>query len=271
LGWRLQKEKFTFDYRGASSTDDGVSFTENIYESGLNYEFFEKTNVYLNFSRGLRVGKTDEYLVTWPQAAINEDLQPQQSKTITVGVNSVINQITEVSLDYFQMHTKNEIYYDPMSWENKNYDDTRRQGVSANVNLTPLDYLTFKFGYRFIDAEFRNGPYSGRKVPFVPKALLTASVKYDFNQNWSLFIDYRYRGKVYLINDLNNISAKLSSFNITNIKVSYCRGNFEFFGGINNLFNEIYSEYAATNISGTTRGFYPSPERNYYAGVKMKF
>ena len=271
LGWRLQKEKFTFDYRGASSTDDGVSFTEDLYELGLNYKFFEKTNMYLNFSRGLRVGKTDEYLVTWPVASINESLRPQRSKAVTVGINSQLNSIMEVSLDYFQMCIRDEIYYDPTTWENKNYDNTRRQGANINVQLVPLDCLTIKMGYRFIDAVFRKGSYSGKQVPFVPKALFTASVKYDLTQDWSLFVDYQYRGKVYLINDLNNIYSKLNSFNTTNVKLSYHKNNFEIFGGINNLFNEIYSEYAATNISGTTRGFYPSPERNYYVGIKLKF
>lgn len=272
LGTRWQKEKFTFDYRGTSSTDDGLSFSEGLYEAGLNYKLGRQSNIYLNFSRGLRVGKTDEYLVTWPQAAINTNLKPQRSKNITLGVNSRINELVEVSLDYFQLNIENEIYYNPATWENTNYDKTRRQGVNVNFSFTPLDRLDFKFGYRFVDAEFREGLYSGKKVPFVPKALFTASLKYDFGQHFSLFVDYRYRGKVYLINDLNNISSKLNSFNLTNIKFTYTKANLELFVGINNLFNEIYSEYAAVNnTSATTRGFYPSPERNYYAGLKIKF
>ncbi|MCK5393282.1 MAG: TonB-dependent receptor, partial [Candidatus Omnitrophica bacterium] len=97
------------------------------------------------------------------------------------------------------------------------------------------------------------------------------SVKYDFLNNFSLFVDYMYRGKVYLINDLNNISPKLKSYNVTNMKVNYMKNNFEIFCGIKNLFNEIYSEYAATNIGGTSRMLYPSPERNYFGGVKIKF
>ncbi|MCK5392779.1 MAG: TonB-dependent receptor [Candidatus Omnitrophica bacterium] len=271
LGARLQKEKFTFDYVGATSTDEGLSFTEELYELGINYKIADKTNVYCNLARGLRVGKTDEYLVTWPTASVNTALKPQQSKTATLGLNSQLTEKISTSLDYFFMSISDEIYYDPGSWTNGNYDKIQRQGINASLNFDPVDCLNFNVGYRFIDSEFSSGNYNGKKVPFVPKSIFTVSVKYDFLNNFSLFVDYMYRGKVYLINDLNNISPKLKSYNVTNMKVNYAKNNFEIFCGIKNLFNEIYSEYAATNIGGTSRMLYPSPERNYFGGVKIKF
>ncbi|MCF7907714.1 MAG: TonB-dependent receptor [Candidatus Omnitrophica bacterium] len=271
LGARVQKEKFTFDYFGSTSTDDGLNFREGLYETGLNYKIDNESNIYLNFSRGLRVGKTDEYLVTWPAAAINTNLKPQRSKTISLGANMRLTDFLTTSLDYFQMNVNNEIYYNPGTFANENYSKIRRQGANLTTTLTPFDNTKFTLGYRFIDAKFRGGVYAGKEVPFVPKAMLTASVKYDFFERFSFFADYLYRDKVYLINDLNNISPKLKSYNTTNIKLSYTGKKLELFAGVNNLFNELYSEYAATNLTGTTRGLYPSPERNFFAGCKVSF
>ena len=271
FGSRLQKEKFTFDYIGNTNTYDGLSFTEELYEAGVNYKLTQKTNTYLNFSRGLRVGKTDEYLVTYPSASVNTELTPQNSKIVTIGINSKLNKLITTSLSCFKMNIDDEIYYDPSSWTNANYDKTRRQGATIDISLSPFDCLGLNFGYRFIDAEFRRGSYNGKKVPFVPKSVFTASLKYDFLEHFSIFFDYLYRGKTYLINDMNNISPKLKSYNVTNMKLSYTKGDVELFAGIKNLFNELYSEYAATNIGGTTRGFYPSPERNYFGGLKINF
>lgn len=271
LGLRLQEEKFDFDYRGSSVTDQEHRFNENLYEAGVNYNFAKNSNIYFNFARGLRVGKTDEYLVTFPSSLINTNLKPQVSRSYTIGLNTDLTRQISASLDYFYMDTEDEIYYDPNTFSNKNYPETKRHGVNFNLDYFPFDHLTLNLGYRYIDAEFGEGSYNGKEVPFVPNSIVNASLKYDFLTNFSLYVDYMYRGKTYLINDLNNISPKLDGFNVVNLKLSYLNDNVEISFGINNLFNELYSEYAVTNIAGTSRGYYPSPERNYFGTLKIKF
>jgi len=41
--------------------------------------------------------------------------------------------------------------------------------------------------------------------------------------------------------------------------------------GINNVFNEKYSEYGVTNPAGNPRNFYPTPERNFIGEISCKF
>lgn len=273
LGSRIDNERFTFDYTSASSsTDDGVHYNKEAYEGGLNYRFNDKkTNAFLHFSRGFRIPKTDEYLVTWPNAQVNKNLLPQTSKTVSWGLNHSFNKKTDISIDFFIMRLDNEIYYDPLTSANSNYGKTQRRGINFSLDLEPIKTLDLSLGYRFIDAEFKEGSYSGKIIPAVPKSKLNLSLKYKFTEDLSLFVDSLYRGKAYLINDLSNKLDKLDSFWVTNIKFSFKKKNVELFTGINNLFNEIYSEYASTNSSGSVRALYPSPERNFFWGMKVKF
>ncbi len=273
LGARIENERFTFDYTSSSSsTDDGVHYNKESYEGGLNYRFNnKKTNAFLHFSRGFRIPKTDEYLVTWPSAQVNKNLLPQTSKSVSWGLNHCLNRNITASADFFVLSLNNEIYYNPLTYANSNYGRTRRRGINFSLDLKPIDKIDLSLGYRFIDAEFKKGPYSGKTVPEVPKSKFNLSLKYEFARNFSLFVDSLYRGKSYLINDLSNKLDKLDSFWITNIKLSFKKKNVEVFAGINNLFNEKYCEYASTNSSGSVRALYPSPERNFFWGMKVGF
>jgi outer membrane receptor protein involved in Fe transport len=58
---------------------------------------------------------------------------------------------------------------------------------------------------------------------------------------------------------------------VLNLKLSLEKENLEIFTGINNLLNKEYSEYGSTNSGASVRALYPSPERNFFAGVKVKF
>ena len=52
-------------------------------------------------------------------------------------------------------------------------------------------------------------------------------------------------------------------------KMSYSLKNFEIFGEINNVLGEKYSTYVSS--FGTTKYYYPAPERNFMFGVDLKF
>ncbi len=270
LGVRVQKENFTFDYSSSSmSIDEQIHFKEESYETGVSYQLNQSSNLFINLARAFRIPKTDEYFSSFSVPPVNKDLLPQHSKIIVGGINYTLNNKARINLDVFFMEINNEIYYNPLSYTNDNYNKTQHEGFNINMSL-PLYYNTYlSVGYRFTKAKFKKGKFDGKNIPAVPRSKLIFSIKYHFLKHFSLFIDTSYRSKVYLINDLNNSLSKLDNFWITNIRINFVKKNIEFYLGINNVFNEKYSEYAATNSTGTVIALYPSPERNYFWGVKL--
>ena len=272
IGTRTQKEKFTFDYYSSSLVvDDNISFGQSSYEAGINYKLSNSGNVFINFSKGFRVPKTDEYFSAFASPPVNKSLIPQTSKTVITGINSQLNDKLKISADLFIMYLDNEIYYDPLTYANKNYDKTKHEGADINILLKPANNTELSGGYRFTQATFTKGDYSAKEIPAVPHSKINISLTHTFINNFSVHLDTLYRSKMYFINDINNALDKLESFWVTNIRISFKKKNIEFYTGINNLFNEKYSEYAATNAVASVKAIYPSPERNYFLGVKIKF
>jgi iron complex outermembrane receptor protein len=272
LGYRYQKEEFTFDYVGiAPSIDDDLKTREEAFETGLNYNFGNKGNVYLRFTRSFRIPKTDEYFSVWSTPPINQELLVQKAGTVTWGGNYKLCKELETSLDFFWMNLDNEIFYDDATWTNKNYPKSQRKGFDLSLNFNPADNIIIKTGYRYTETKFKKGDYAGRIVPAVPKSKFLLGIEYKLLKYLSVHLDNIYVGKQYLINDLVNQTDKLDSYFLTNFKIEFDYKNISIFGGINNLFDESYSEYASTNAAGTTRLYYPSPGRNFIAGCSLKF
>ena len=284
FGARYQKDRFTFDHipsSGSSIFDDGLNLDEEGYEVGINYKWNDNTNTFFHFARAFRVPKTDEYFVSsfpsssWSPASpasIKTTLTPQRSKTYTLGTNSRINEKITVNTDLFLSNVGNELYYDDLTYLNDNYPKIERLGFNLSTTICLTPDLSMDFGYRYINAEFKKGDHKGKKVPFVPENLFSYVSRYDFKDLFSVYFDLNYRDKVYRINDLNNAVSKLDSYWVANLKLDYkFKENFLIYFGINNLFNEKYSEYGSySNFSGDM-ALYPSPEMNYYAGAKYSF
>jgi iron complex outermembrane receptor protein len=83
--------------------------------------------------------------------------------------------------------------------------------------------------------------------------------------------DYNYIGSSYLISDQANQLEKLEKYYTVNTRLSYAWKWFKGFVGVNNLTDQEYSQYAVAGGGGTTRNFYPAPERNWIAGLEIVF
>ena len=77
-------------------------------------------------------------------------------------------------------------------------------------------------------------------------------------------------GKRYLENDVQNTEEKIEDYLTVDAKLSYQYKVLTAYFGVNNIFDEKYSEYGALGFGGAKK-FYPAPEREYYAGVKLVF
>ncbi|MDD5614362.1 MAG: TonB-dependent receptor, partial [Candidatus Omnitrophica bacterium] len=234
LGARHQKEEFTFDYISRSgayaAVDDDINFNKEAYEAGINYLLKEKANIFLHFARGFRVPKTDEYFSVWASPPVNKNLLAQNSKTITGGFNSQINEKTNFDFNIFYMNADNELYYDPTLYSNVNYEGTERLGFNVNFGCIISEKLLLNWFYAYLDAQYREGSYKDKIIPMVPKHSLKSNLSYFLSDNLSFYADFIYRGSVYQINDPGNIYKKGDSYWVTNIKIDYkCKDDWIFY------------------------------------------
>jgi iron complex outermembrane receptor protein len=214
LGTRIQKEDFSFDYNSRSGTkvDDDIDFTEEAYEIGINYLWNKQSNLFFHFTKGFRIPKTDEYFSTWATPPVNKNLLPQKSKTITGGFNAKLCDKVLLDFDAFYMKLDNELYYDPLTYSNKNYPETRRIGANLTFTVIPTDNLNVKLSYRYVDAKLEKGYYDGKNVPGIAQNVFNFSCRYSLNKKFIIYFGSSYRDKVYLINDLSNKVDKLDSY-----------------------------------------------------------
>ena len=65
--------------------------------------------------------------------------------------------------------------------------------------------------------------------------------------------------------DTNREFEKLPSYTVVDGKLTYRYKDLKVFGGVNNIFDEIYSTISFSET------YYPMPPRNYYIGLALKF
>jgi iron complex outermembrane receptor protein len=269
-GYRYDRADFSF----GSAAADGTSLDENLYTAGLTWRVSSNLDAYFSFSRGFRYPVLDE-LFNFVSNSVNTALTPQVSRDYETGVRYRYDEHLGMNLNYFQIDTDHELFYDPQGGPsgfgaNVNLDgETRRRGVEVSAQFAVKD-LTLDLGYQYTDAEILNGAYAGNAVPGVPAHQLTLSGVLSLGGGFSLAADAGYVGSRPFISDFANAAPDQPGYFTMNAKAQYRRGWFSVFIDLNNLTDAEYSEYGVLTFAGE-EAIYPSPEFNFLAGLSLAF
>ncbi len=279
-GYRYEKSDFisNFDDNDSPARTTRHAFDEEAAEIGISYLFGEGSNVYYNYNKGFRFPKSDEFM-SLTTGVVNEELLPQKSEHHQIGINYQLNQRLKLGCCLFRLDTTDEIYYDNTVYQNLNYDGKiRRDGVETGLSLNALDWLTLKGTYTFTEAAFESGTYDGKNFPGVPEHsyALSSIVKIE---SFSFWASLHGAGTSYFVSDWDNSiqgeERRMAGYNVLDVKASYGHKSFQFFAGINNVLNEEYEEYAIEGINNDTwayePAYYPSPGRNFFAGLTYSY
>lgn len=183
-----------------------------------------------------------------------------------------------------------------------NADRTKHTGIEFSGELRPirnllinlnLSYMRNVIDKGYIYMKYRDPITNQRKVaqidlagftiPNSPSLIGNIRISYD-KENIFLSLSANYVGKQYTDNFDNKLKEllikypKMVSYNdnvvpdyfVTNFDARYSFdlinfGKVTIFGRVNNLFNRIYAAYGIGNE------FFPAAERNFFAGVELKF
>lgn len=274
LGARRERVKYDLEQTDLTGflgpLDEDVTETENGFNAGLTYLYSGESSVFIRANRSFRFPLTDEFIVYDyfnAQQLLNVDLKPQTGKHYEVGVKHHFTENLQGDITLFRAEIKDEIFYNPLTFENTNHPETLHQGIELGIRADFIDKITLIGNYTYTDAEFEKAPYSGNNIPAVPEHTAHIGISiHDVIPGFVFSTSYNYVGSSYLISDQANALKKLDDYFTVDCKLSYKVKGVEAFFGINNLTNEEYSEYGVVGFGGT-RNFYPAPDRSWFLGL----
>ena len=285
LGYRREKVDYGFNARHTAfgtetKLDQGVHDDLTAARAGLTLTYSPGSKVFLSYAKSFRTGAIDEYFSAFT-STVNTDLKPQRSKHYELGVQHAFAPWLTASALLFRVDTKDEIFLDAVTvdpntgfalFENTNYHRTRRQGLELSFNAPVKESLTLFGTYTYVNPELRSGAFeSGNTIPGIATHMASGGVNLRFLEHWRLDVRGRWMDESYAISDWNNVGDKVDSWTTVDSKITFQWKGLEAFAGVNNLFDEEYSEYVVFSNSLQELAFYPSPERNFLVGLRYVY
>lgn len=268
-GYRWDRVDYEFS-PAASGTRDDADYEENLFTAGVNYRFLGRSYVYLSYADGFRYPVLDE-LFSFFTNTIDLDLAPQTSDNYEIGVRHWFNDSTYGNVNVFRLDTNDEIFFNPLTFSNENLDaKTRRDGVEVSAGFESPG-LSVEGTYTYRDTEVRGGAFSGSEVPNVPRHQASVDLSWRPLEGLMLALNGIYVGESYFESDYTNAFEKQGDYKVFNVKVKYNRRKYTAFLDLNNIFNEKYSSYGVLSTFPVEPAVYPSPEFNFFAGLRYDY
>ncbi|MFO7556334.1 MAG: TonB-dependent receptor [Desulfobacterales bacterium] len=266
-GYRHDRAEFNFE----PSTPDHKTMSEDLFTAGANYNFHEKSSIYISYARSFRYPVIDE-LFSFFTNTVDTTLTPQTSDNYEFGIRHNFTSTLYANVNFFRMDTNNELFFNPADFANENYDGkTRREGVEISLTKV-IDKITLNGNYTYTDATYTSGQFENNNVPNVPNHKAALSGLFSLGKGFSLVVDGIYIGERPFISDFSNDFEDQEDYLIVNTKLKYQYNKITAFLNINNITDEAYSEYGGISTFPITEpGFFPSPKINFLAGVSADF
>lgn len=265
-------EWVTYDiFQRSPRAKDETADRESAYSLSLDYLFGKKSSAFVSLKRSFRFPVSDELILVYPTFKVNPLIKPQTGYHYDAGIRHFFTDVVEGNLTLFWIDLEDEIFFNPVTFTNENYPKTRREGLEIGVKARPFERISLWGNYSYLRPRLREGTFSGSDIPGVPRHKAAVGMDLSVWKGFQLSGKANLIGARYLISDFANQVDKLDGYTTVDGKISYRWKGLQAFVGVNNLFNQKYSEWAATNAAGTTQLFYPSTGRNYWCGASVTF
>ncbi len=264
------------EYKFFPSTPDRSEFDEDLFTAGGSYAFYKDSSLYFSFSEGFRYPLLDE-LFNFQSNTIDTTLVPQTSDNYEFGVRHFFTNNYYGGINVFRIDTKDEIFFNPTGGPfgfgaNENLDgEARRKGAEFLFSAT-FKKFSLMGSYTYTDTEIKEGQYSGKAIPNVPKHKATFDVVFYPLERFTFALNGSYIGERFFESDFANAFLKQDDYVVVNAKLKYTWKKMTAFLDINNLFDKEYSEYGVLSLGFPVEpAFYPSPEINFLLGLRYDY
>ncbi|MCK5426697.1 MAG: TonB-dependent receptor, partial [Thermodesulfovibrionia bacterium] len=203
---------------------------------------------------------------------VNTSLTDQSSENYELGVRHYFNEKIYAHANVFIMETEDEIFFNSPVFMNDNLDgETDRKGFELSFSAGLVEWLTVNGTYTYTDASIEGGMFDGKDFPNVPDHKASLETVFYPVEGLMIAINGVYVGERPFISDFTNSFDEQEDYTVINGKVEYKKQNVTIFLDVNNLTDEEYSEYGVIAEFPTEKAFYPSPKRNFLAGLSVEF
>ena len=294
-GVRREKTDWNYDKTGNNINGDGTSERWNTAaELSMAYHYNDTGRVYARWERGYTspdgLQITDEVRIDGIKKYVGTSAEDEKFDLYEIGLRDKVG-ISTVNLTLFSSNTDNQMnriyYYDANNYlimKTLNLLKTKRQGAELSFRQK-LGKLTLEEAYAYLHG-YSDYNESGNKfleeydktaidwtrsgLKKVPKHKATLKTNYSFDDKFSAGVTYTYFGSYN--NFLDDAEAAdggiMKSHALVDLDMKYkLKKDMELYGGVTNIFNKTYYEYAGDSF-GT---LIPGSDRTYYMGIKYKF
>jgi iron complex outermembrane receptor protein len=283
LQWEkvLIRTGLRYDYQtlGVNTDTDNQEYTVLNPSIGLSYAIAKNQRVFVNFSTSFETPTLSELSANPSgEEGLNLDLNPSKA------INYELGWKCQTALAYFEatsfyIQSSNEIL--PYELEDfpgrsfyRNVGATIRYGLELAATLQwnqwAFQASLTQAQYQF-DQENEADILDGKSLPGIPNSQLFFQLDYTSQADWKWVLSGEHIGSFYAD---NTNSVEIKSFQKVQFQaqktLSLSWSEFDFFGGINNLFNTTYFDNIRLNAFGG-RFYEPAPGRNFFFGTRFTF
>ncbi|RJQ49449.1 MAG: TonB-dependent receptor [Nitrospiraceae bacterium] len=277
-GYRHDRADFDFrsNLPALPGSPDHTDMDEDVLTAGLNYAYYGKSYAYLSYSQSFRYPVLDE-LFNFITNTIDTTLMPQRSENYEIGLRHYFTETFYGHVNFFRIDTDREIVYDPgigfFGANNNLKGGTRRDGVELSISVQPLNWLQVSGDYTYTDARLKGGKYDGSAFPNVPHNRASVTASADLGKGISVVLNGVFVGERPFISDFDNEFRNQEDYTVINGKIKYRWKYLTAYLDVNNIFDEEYSEFGTLSLFSfpVEKAFYPSPGRNFLAGLAIDF
>ncbi|MFT5383982.1 MAG: iron complex outermembrane receptor protein [Saprospiraceae bacterium] len=218
---------------------------------------------------------------------INPDILPEQGWNYELGIRGSIKGDFDYAISFYSMQIKDLLVAQRTDFDEYigiNAGKTSHNGIEVALNYNihfKSNYLVPFLNYTYADYTFKefideDEDHSGNQLTGTAPHLLNTGIKWASNK-WYGNIIYRFVDAMPMRDD-NSIYSE--AYQLVNLKLGSKftiekKWHFDFFAGINNLFNEKYASMVLINAGSfggsAPRYYYPGLPRNFYVGIKVGF
>ena len=264
-----------------------------LFGLGLGYKPSKKIELYANFSQNYRSVTFSDISIINPAYRINPNISDERGFTTDFGLRGNLKKLLSFDANMFRIFYNDRIGFiqkkfndGSVKTERGNVGDAIIYGIESLIDLNIKEISKIKndnfavnyfLNFSLIESEYIKSMtpgVEGKKVEFVPKVNLKTGVRIGY-QNYSFNIQYSYLSEQFsdssnaIGGNLSGVIGLIPEYDVLDLSTAFSKGKFRFELGINNLLNRSYFTRRATGYPGP--GIIPSPNRNTYLTVQLKF
>jgi len=274
LGYRSERTTIT----GTQTTLPGtVDFDAekvhkgSAFETALTVVVAERSKVYAKYATVYKIPFIDEQASYsgWGVNTFYTDIEKEKGDSYEIGTQFYPVKDLMIGLSLYRIDMEDEIIYSNSDSRNRNFDETRHDGIEAEFSYTCGTWFELFGNVSYHEATVEAGQYNEKEIPLVPTRMANAGAKIYLPGSFVLEPKIKYVSDSYQGGDNNNTSEKLDGYTLYDLflyfKPEGDEVQLQAFCGIENLFDKKYS---TTNYYG---GYYPEAGITWKGGLSFHF